>query len=93
MIYHYCSHYSSGIFEIIQEQTNRCYLYSHWACLRVRKSNFPQIFFSPKGLGIHVILEKSVDMSSVNIGNVYIGDISEQTHFPIGLSQLFINRE
>ena len=35
-----------------------------------------------KGLCIDMILGKTVDMSSVNIGNIYIVDIWEQTHFP-----------
>ena len=55
---------------------------------KVGKSDFQ------KGLCIDVILGKSVDMSLVNIGNVYIVDISKQTHFPIGQpASLFINRE
>ena len=43
----------------------------------------------PKGLCIDVILGKSVDMSLVNIGNVYFVDISKQTHFPIGQPAVF----
>ena len=42
-----------------------------------------------KGLCIDVILGKSVDMSLVNIGNVYFVDISKQTHFSFGQPAVF----